>query len=63
MNPLISPQQLSQLEQSESIVILDASIDFQIPSETEKDKVNIIPNARRLITTKSFATQIPHFLI
>lgn len=65
MNPLISPQQLSQLEQSESIVILDASIDFQIPSETEKDKVNIIPNARRFDYDKVFCdpdSSLPHMM-
>ncbi len=65
MNPLISPQQLLQLEQSESVVILDASIDFQIPSETEKDKENIIPNARRFDYDKVFCdpgSPLPHMM-
>ena len=65
MNPLISPQQLSQLEPSETVVILDASIDFQIPSETEKDTENIIPNARRFDYDKVFCdldSQLPHMM-
>ncbi|MGB2146540.1 MAG: sulfurtransferase, partial [Vibrio toranzoniae] len=46
--PLISPEQLQQrLLAEDNIVTLDASIEFQIPSESEKIKGQMIPGAIR----------------
>lgn len=65
MSPLVSPSWLNQRLADERIVILDASIDFQIPSETEKDTVHTIPNARRFDYDKVFcdlSATLPHMM-
>lgn len=65
MTPLINAQWLSKHLADENLVILDASIDFQIPAETEKDKVNIIPNAVRFDYDKVFcdpSNSLPHMM-
>ena len=62
--PLISPEQLQQrLLEKNNIVILDASIEFQIPSESEKIKGQMIPGAIRFDYDKDFCnkhTLLPH---
>lgn len=62
--PLISPKQLQQrLLEENNIVILDASIEFQIPSESEKIKGQMIPGAIRFDYDKDFCnkhTLLPH---
>jgi thiosulfate/3-mercaptopyruvate sulfurtransferase len=62
--PLISPEQLQQrLLEEENIIILDASIEFQIPSESEKIKGQMIPGAIRFDYDKDFCnkhTLLPH---
>ncbi|MFA0001357.1 sulfurtransferase, partial [Vibrio lentus] len=62
--PLISPEQLQQrLLEEDNIVILDASIEFQIPSESEKIKGQMIPSAIRFDYDKDFCnkhTLLPH---
>lgn len=47
-SPLVTPQWLKQqLESADKPVVLDASIEFQIPLEREKDKSGVIPGAQR----------------
>lgn len=62
--PLISAEQLQQrLLEENNIVILDASIEFQIPSESEKIKGQMIPGAIRFDYDKDFCnkhTLLPH---
>lgn len=62
--PLISPQQLQQrLLAEDNITLLDASIEFQIPSESEKVKGQMIPGAIRFDYDKDFCnkhTLLPH---
>ena len=62
--PLISPQQLQQrLLAEDNIILLDASIEFQIPSESEKIKGQMIPGAIRFDYDKDFCnkhTLLPH---
>ncbi|WP_215403884.1 sulfurtransferase [Vibrio gigantis] len=62
--PLISPEQLQQrLLEKDNIIILDASIEFQIPSESEKIKGQMIPGAIRFDYDKDFCnkhTLLPH---
>ncbi|WP_122081088.1 sulfurtransferase [Vibrio coralliirubri] len=62
--PLISPEQLQQrLLAEDNIIILDASIEFQIPSESEKIKGQMIPRAIRFDYDKDFCnkhTLLPH---
>ncbi|WP_060980405.1 sulfurtransferase [Vibrio splendidus] len=62
--PLISPEQLQQrLLAEDNIIILDASIEFQIPSESEKIKGQVIPGAIRFDYDKDFCnkhTLLPH---
>lgn len=62
--PLISPEQLQQrLLEQDNIIILDASIEFQIPSESEKIKGQMIPGAIRFDYDKDFSnkhTLLPH---
>ncbi|GAB2651212.1 sulfurtransferase [Vibrio panuliri] len=65
MSPLITAEQLHQLQQQQDVVILDASIEFQIPSEGEKDKVNKIPNALRFDYDTVFCdpnSPLPHMM-
>ena len=62
--PLISSQQLQQrLLAEDNIILLDASIEFQIPSESEKIKGQMIPGAIRFDYDKDFCnkhTLLPH---
>ena len=63
-HPLISAEQLQQrLREEDNIAILDASIEFQIPSESEKIKGQMIPGAIRFDYDKDFCnkhTLLPH---
>ncbi|XHY22948.1 3-mercaptopyruvate sulfurtransferase [Vibrio sp. NH-UV-68] len=65
MSPLVSPQWLMQQSNNPQLVVLDASIDFQIPGEVEKDRVNLIPGARRFDYDTVFCdpeSQLPHMM-
>jgi len=65
MNPLVSPQWLHNRMSDPSVVILDASIEFQIPGELEKDTRNVIPGARRFDYDKEFCdpdNALPHMM-
>ncbi|CAH0536576.1 sulfurtransferase [Vibrio marisflavi] len=65
MGPLINAQWLNENISEQKLVILDASIDFQIPAETEKDKANFIPNAIRFDYDKEFCdpdSALPHMI-
>ncbi len=65
MSPLVSPEWLAQRIEDPKLVILDSSLEFQIPSETEKDWVNKIPNARRFDYDKEFCdieSELPHMM-
>lgn len=65
MSVLITPTELSSLMEEQTVVILDASIDFQIPSETEKDKHNLIPGSIRFDYDKVFCdpdSPLPHMM-
>ncbi len=68
MSPLVSPQWLAQKLGDPRTVVLDCIIEFQIPSETEKDTLHNIPGARRsalgaLIMMVNFVTYNRHYLI
>ncbi|SHF50997.1 thiosulfate/3-mercaptopyruvate sulfurtransferase [Vibrio gazogenes DSM 21264] len=65
MSPLVSPQWLSEHLSDPKLVILDSSIAFQIPAETEKDTVHNIPGARRFDYDKVFCdpdSHLPHMM-
>lgn len=65
MTILVSAQWLNNRLHDPSVVILDASIDFQIPGEIEKDKIHIIPGARRFDYDKVFCdpeSSLPHMM-
>lgn len=65
MSALITPNDLHKLMDNENLVILDASIDFQIPGEVEKDKTNFIPMSRRFDYDKVFCdpnSSLPHMM-
>ncbi|SJN59700.1 3-mercaptopyruvate sulfurtransferase [Vibrio ruber DSM 16370] len=65
MSPLVSPQWLSEHLSDPKLVVLDSSIAFQIPSETEKDTVHNIPGARRFDYDKVFCdpdSHLPHMM-
>ncbi|KJY83819.1 thiosulfate sulfurtransferase [Vibrio galatheae] len=65
MSPLITPEQLRQLMVNDDLIILDASIDFQIPGEVEKDTTNLIPNSLRFDYDKTFCdpdSSLPHMM-
>ncbi|RJX75757.1 sulfurtransferase [Vibrio sinensis] len=65
MNPLISVDWLVQHIAQENLVILDCSIDFQIPAEGPKDKENLIPNSLRFDYDNVFcdaASPLPHMM-
>ncbi|KGY13339.1 thiosulfate sulfurtransferase [Vibrio tubiashii] len=66
MNPLVSPQWLkSQLETNPNLIVLDTSIDFQIPGEVEKDSTNLIPGSLRFDYDNEFcdpSTCLPHMM-
>ncbi len=65
MSPLVSPQWLAERLEDPSLIILDSSLDFQIPSETDKDWTNKIPGARRFDYDKDFCdieSPLPHMM-
>lgn len=66
MNPLVNPQWLkSQLDTNPNLIVLDASIDFQIPGEVEKDSINLIPGSLRFDYDKEFcdpSASLPHMM-
>ena len=65
MSALITPNDLHKLMDNENLVILDASIDFQIPGEVEKDKTNFIPMSRCFDYDKVFCdpdSSLPHMM-
>lgn len=65
MSPLVTPQWLHAQLDVDNLVILDASINFQIPSETEKDKENLIPNSIKFDYDSVFCdpdTSLPHMM-
>ncbi len=62
---LVTPQWITEQGAHSNLVILDASIDFQIPLEPEKDTVNVIPGARRFDYDRVFCDQnssLPHMM-
>ncbi|MEZ8824344.1 sulfurtransferase [Vibrio amylolyticus] len=65
MSPLVTPSWVAQHTSENKLVILDCSIDFKIPSETEKDTVNKIPGAIRFDYDKDFCdpdSALPHMM-
>lgn len=65
MTILVSPQWLNNRLNDPSVIVVDASIDFQIPGEAEKDKIHIIPGARRFDYDKVFCdaeSSLPHMM-
>ncbi|MFV0448539.1 MAG: sulfurtransferase [Vibrio sp.] len=65
MSPLVTPQWLAERLDDPRLVILDSSLEFQIPSESEKDWVNKIPNTRRFDYDKDFCdidSPLPHMM-
>ncbi|WP_165314044.1 sulfurtransferase [Vibrio ziniensis] len=65
MSPLVTPEWLAEHLDDPRLVILDSSLEFQIPSESEKDWVNKIPNARRFDYDKDFCdinSPLPHMM-
>lgn len=65
MSPLITPKELTELQQTGKLVVLDTSIEFQIPSEPEKDNENLIPNTIRFDYDSVFCdpdASLPHMM-
>lgn len=65
MSPLVSPQWLAERLEDPRLIILDTSLEFQIPSETGKDWTNKIPGARRFDYDKEFCdieSPLPHMM-
>ncbi|MGC9402894.1 sulfurtransferase [Vibrio genomosp. F10] len=65
MHPLVTAQWLKEQQDNPNLVILDASINFKIPSETAKDTINKIPNALRFDYDKDFSdpsSSLPHMM-
>ncbi|WP_420917978.1 sulfurtransferase [Vibrio coralliilyticus] len=65
MSPLITPKELAELQQTGKLVVLDTSIEFQIPSEPEKDNENLIPNTIRFDYDSVFCdpdASLPHMM-
>ncbi|HGF7476940.1 TPA: sulfurtransferase [Vibrio mimicus] len=64
-SPLVTAQWLQQHLHDPNLVILDSSIEFQIPTESEKDWINKIPNAQRFDYDKVFCdpdSRLPHMM-
>lgn len=63
---LISPQWLkTQLDNNPNTIVLDASIEFQIPLEPNKDKSGVIPTAQRFDYDNEFCdphASLPHMM-
>ncbi|WP_332400572.1 sulfurtransferase [Vibrio metschnikovii] len=65
MSPLITPTWLYEHLSLPQLVILDCSIEFQIPSEGEKDWQNKIPGSRRFDYDHEFCdidSALPHMM-
>lgn len=65
MSPLVTPAWLAERLNDKRTIVLDTSIDFQIPSEPEKDKINTIPGARRFDYDSVFCdpdANLPHMM-
>lgn len=65
MSPLVTPQWLNTQSTNSNLVILDASITFQIPSETKKDQENVIPGSIRFDYDHVFCdpdSELPHMM-
>ncbi len=65
MSPLVSPQWLAERLNDPRLVILDSSLEFQIPAETAKDWTNKIPNSQRFDYDKDFCdieSSLPHMM-
>ncbi|KQB04415.1 sulfurtransferase [Vibrio metoecus] len=64
-SPLVTALWLQQHLHDPNLVILDSSIEFQIPTESEKDWVNKIPNSQRFDYDKVFCdpdSPLPHMM-
>lgn len=65
MTILVTPQWLNNRLNDPSVIVLDASIDFQIPGEVEKDTIHVIPGARRFDYDHVFCdldSELPHMM-
>ncbi|MCK6263627.1 sulfurtransferase [Vibrio sp. ZSDE26] len=65
MSPLVTAKWLSEHIEDTNLIVLDCSIEFKIPAETEKDTVNKIPNSLRFDYDKSFcdaSNPLPHMM-
>ncbi len=61
--PLITPAQLNELLKQQDVILLDASIEFQIPGEAEKITDQYIPGSVKFDYDKDFCdkhTLLPH---
>ncbi|EGU33915.1 thiosulfate sulfurtransferase [Vibrio ichthyoenteri ATCC 700023] len=64
-SPVVTAQWLYQQFENPNLVILDASIEFQIPSECAKDKDNLIPHSIRFDYDTQFCdpdSSLPHMM-
>ncbi len=59
MQALISAKELHALLDQQNVKLLDASISFQIPSESKKSPINGFQTLTVLITTMTFVCLIP----
>ncbi len=65
MSCLTSAQWLNANLDRPDLIVLDASIDFQIPGEVKKDKENLIPRTQRFDYDKDFCdpnASLPHMM-
>lgn len=64
--PLITPAQLNELLKQQDIILLDASIEFQIPGEAQKITDQYIPGTIKFDYDKDFCnkhTLLPHMFL
>ncbi|WP_264875506.1 sulfurtransferase [Vibrio agarivorans] len=64
-SPLVCTKWLYDNLDNPDVVVLDSSIDFQIPAETEKDKTNVIPGSLRFDYDTVFCdveSSLPHMM-
>jgi len=65
MSPLVNTEWLVKQLNNPDLVLLDASIEFQIPGEVEKDNINLIPGSRRFDYDTVFCdpnSSLPHMM-
>jgi thiosulfate/3-mercaptopyruvate sulfurtransferase len=65
MSPLVSPKDVVELQKTGNLILLDASIEFKIPAETEKDTSNFIPGTVRFDYDSVFCdpdSSLPHMM-